>query len=165
MPRSSTAAKKAEKPKDLVPQPHGGALLRGGSPGNRGGFSLPSVVRSTARERWADRIPMLTAIADGEPINKVSVPLSAVLEHAKCPSCKGPLKPADARATVMIEGQASASAGERVRAMSEMSRVGFGPTLTHDDVRERVRAMLQILSERDIWSSKDAIDAIETVWK
>ena len=49
---------------ELVPQPHGGAIYRGGVPGNRGGGSRPSAVRRLARKAFARRIPILEAIAD-----------------------------------------------------------------------------------------------------
>ena len=152
----------------LIPQPHGGALLDSGAPGNRGGTGRPpSIVRSLAREAWADRTPILTAIADGHVMNKVKVPLSAVLRHARCPKCRTPLKAKAPQLAedVTLEGAISASAGERVRAMSELSKVGLGPALSHDDVRERVRQMLQILMARELWTREDAINAIEGVWK
>lgn len=58
--KRKTAAKTA-----MVPQPHGGALLAGGVPGNAGGPGVPpSVVRRRARESYYDRIPKLEKIAD-----------------------------------------------------------------------------------------------------
>lgn len=153
----------------LIPQAHGGALLSGGAPGNRGNQGgtgrPPSVVRSIARNAWAERTPILEAIADGEAINRVKVPLAVVLHHAHCPNCDGSLRADDAAAAIMIEGTVSASAGERVRAMSELSKVGLGPTLSHDDIKERIGAMLQVLTSRETWTSKEAIDAIGAVWK
>jgi hypothetical protein len=62
----------------LVPQPHGGALLSGGVPGNRGGTGRPpSAVREIAREAYADRIPRLTAIID-DPESKPSEVVAAM---------------------------------------------------------------------------------------
>ncbi|MEO8683010.1 MAG: hypothetical protein ABI665_28450 [Vicinamibacterales bacterium] len=46
-----------------IPQPHGGALNAGGTPGNNGGRP-PSVVRQRARGGFYDRIPTLEKIAD-----------------------------------------------------------------------------------------------------
>lgn len=50
----------------LVAQPHGGALLRGGNWGNKGGGSAPSAVRAAARKAFAERIPALAGIFDNE---------------------------------------------------------------------------------------------------
>ncbi len=47
----------------LIPQKHGGALLAGGVPGNRGGRPR-SVVREAASLAFDERIPALAAIAD-----------------------------------------------------------------------------------------------------
>jgi len=51
---------------ELIPQPHGGALLSGGWPGNAGGGRPPSVVRAAMREALAERIGLLAEIADDE---------------------------------------------------------------------------------------------------
>ena len=49
----------------LIPQAHGGALLRGGKPGNRGGSGRPpDVIRQRCRESFDKRIPILEQIAD-----------------------------------------------------------------------------------------------------
>lgn len=48
----------------LVPQPHGGALYRGGVRGNKGG-SLRKELTSAALSMVAERMPALGAIADG----------------------------------------------------------------------------------------------------
>ncbi len=39
-----------EKDAELIVQPHGGALLAGGKPGNKGGGRLPSEIKGTLRE-------------------------------------------------------------------------------------------------------------------
>ena len=56
-------AKKKREP-ELVPQQHGGALLTGGVPGNKGGSQPPSKIREAMRRSFAERIPLLEAIAD-----------------------------------------------------------------------------------------------------
>ena len=48
----------------LIPQPHGGALLSGGVPGNNGGGRPRSVLRQRLRGSFEDRIPVLEEIAD-----------------------------------------------------------------------------------------------------
>lgn len=60
-------AKKPKNEPELVPQPHGGALLSGGVPGNKGGTGRPpSTIRRRLRGSFEDRIPTLEKIADGE---------------------------------------------------------------------------------------------------
>jgi hypothetical protein len=50
---------------ELIPQPHGGALLSGGTPGQKGGPGAPpSVLRSRLQGSLAERIKLLEAIAD-----------------------------------------------------------------------------------------------------
>ena len=49
----------------LVPQKHGGAL-RHGNPGSWSGGRPPSKVRELCRQKFEERIPVLTAIADNE---------------------------------------------------------------------------------------------------
>lgn len=54
------------KDPELVPQSHGGALLSGGQPGNKGGPGRPpSKVRALAREEFFEAIPELAKIARG----------------------------------------------------------------------------------------------------
>lgn len=49
----------------LVPQPHGGALLTGGVPGNAGGTGRPpSAIRASLREDFDRRRVILNEIAD-----------------------------------------------------------------------------------------------------
>ena len=65
----------------LVPQEHGGALNSGGTPGNKGnpdsiGFLLPhSHIRTHCRGSFAERVPVLEAIADGRPL-----PMTKIVE-------------------------------------------------------------------------------------
>ncbi len=44
---------------ELIPQPHGGALLPGGKPGNRGGGNIKSRAREAAAEGGYTAIKML----------------------------------------------------------------------------------------------------------
>ena len=51
----------------LVEQPHGGALRTDGTPGHRGGKGQPpSKIREAARLAFAERLHVLTDIADNE---------------------------------------------------------------------------------------------------
>jgi hypothetical protein len=53
----------------LVLQPHGGAIYRGGVPGNKGGRP-PSVLRDALRRDLASLLPMLRRIASGRAPRK-----------------------------------------------------------------------------------------------
>ena len=53
----------------MVAQEHGGALKSGGTSGNRGGSGRPpSAIREHCRGSFAQRVAILEAIADGEPL-------------------------------------------------------------------------------------------------
>jgi hypothetical protein len=54
MPKGKTAGKTpVARPPELVPQPHGGALLAGGVPGNRGNPASKGPPKSAIREKLA----------------------------------------------------------------------------------------------------------------
>lgn len=63
----TSAPLEAEQPRKplppLVPQPHGGAIRRGGTPGNRGG-GVPSVLRARLRGSLKKRVRIAEQIAD-----------------------------------------------------------------------------------------------------
>lgn len=61
MSRKETTAKTTGVAK--VPQPQGGALNAGGTPGNNGGRP-PSEIRRIARLAFEERLPLLSEIAD-----------------------------------------------------------------------------------------------------
>lgn len=68
-----TPTKTVVKP-PLVPQEHGGAIYRGGLPGNKGGGRPKSVVKAACLRSFDERIPVLESIADGEPVQKIEFP-------------------------------------------------------------------------------------------
>ena len=59
---------KREPPaREMRPQSHGGALLSGGQPGNRGGTGAPpSMIRARCRESFLSRVAIAERIADEE---------------------------------------------------------------------------------------------------
>lgn len=133
----------------VVPQQHGGAL-QVGNPGNVGGPGRPpSAIRELCRGAFAERVPVLTAIADGEPVQNGDVPLLRVLEHAHCPKCGDHLQPnslPDAL-LVSVRGKVSASPGERTKAIDTLGKYGLDARtqLSVDDVKERLRATVALL--------------------
>ena len=83
----------------LIPQPHGGALKPGGTPGNKGGRT-PSALRKMALRRGPKMLQVLNTIANDEKAKK----------------------------------------GDRVAAAREMLRIGMGPTMSRDEVRDKLQA-------------------------
>lgn len=135
MAQPAHAVKSGTESGSLVPQPHGGALRHGSLPGNTGGSGRPpSIVRDAARAAWFDRIPILTAIADGDAIQKVKLP--------------------DGTETGAL---VSAEPGERIRALAELSKVGMGSAVTMDDIRERLAEQVQVIRAA---LPKDAADLL-----
>ena len=56
----------------VIPTHGNGALLKGGLPGNRGGpGAVPSAIREYCRGSFAQRVPILEAIADGEVMERM----------------------------------------------------------------------------------------------
>ena len=107
-----------------VAQPHGGALLRGGVKGNRGGLgNLPSQLRAMARDGAAKGLALAAKIAAGE-----AIPQSVV-------NAAGEVSDADMRP----------GHGEIVRAVDVLVKHGLGPQLAVDDARARVAATHDLL--------------------
>lgn len=152
-----------------IPQPHGGALNAHGTPGNGGGTGRPpSAIRDRFREALDKRLPVLEDVADGQVIQRIEVPLFAVLEHAGCPKCGSGLKPNEVSdlLTVTVVGRVSASPRDRILAIKGMADVGM--TANHLDlqeVRHRLRETLAVI--RTELSGKDAervIGRLKPVW-
>lgn len=67
-----TAVNSGAKSAARVAQPHGGALLTGGVPGNRGGGRQPAILRELLRDATYERVDLLRQVADGK-IKEASV--------------------------------------------------------------------------------------------
>lgn len=127
---AETAEKSAALP-DRVPQPHGGALLRGGKKGNRGGRGrLPSVLRERLRSSAANYVHVLEEVAAGFTVTPIV---------ERCPKCghepEGP-----------TELPQIPKVSERVQAVNVMLSHGLGEqALTVGFVAERVTATADLL--------------------
>jgi hypothetical protein len=141
-----------------VPQPHGGALNAGGTRGNAGGTGRPpSELRARLRGSFDQRIAVIEAIADGDAIKHVRVPLAAVWPHVHCPRCNGHVELTSAEAASLIEvtGFESASPSDRIRAIDLTAKYGLGTQqeITGKDgepllgAAERRAAILALLSD------------------
>ena len=95
---------------ERIPQKHGGALLAGGQPGNRGGLGKPpSALRERLRGSLEQRIEVLEEIADNP----------------------------------------DALDRDRIKAVDILGKYGLGTLreLSVEDVRERLRATLELLKQ------------------
>lgn len=112
---------------ELVPQPHGGALLSGGVPGHAGGAGRPpSLVRARLSGSFAERIEVLEEIADGTPVETIEVPMGALLPHVSCPRCGDNLRSDKHARDVTVTVRRSARPGDRTKALDVMARYSIG---------------------------------------
>lgn len=84
MPRKAKGKAKTAPPPTVpekVPQAHGGALLAGGMPGNKGGGRLPFAVREAALEGAAKAIPKLIAHLDDKDNDVVQGAADKLLKY------------------------------------------------------------------------------------
>lgn len=121
---------------ELVPQPHGGALKRGGP--NRGAGRRPSVVRKRAMAMFAKNLPILDFIARGVTTSFV-----------------------EGGAQVLVTPKPS----ERVAAMKLLGEIGMGERVSTSEIRERLRHQVVLIRGQDTWSTPDLLAALAEVWK
>lgn len=112
------------------PQPHGGALNAGGTPGNKGGRP-PSVLREVAREYIAEALPKLRLVALGERVT-----VTRKLERKGDDG-----EPVYADATIRPEIH------ERMNAIDRLVALGMGEELRTEDIRKRLERQAELLAE------------------
>ena len=54
---------------------------------------------------------------------------------------------------------------DKIAAVSVLGRMGMTGAVNMDDIRERLRAQLEVIRSRDTWSSADLISAIKPIWR
>jgi hypothetical protein len=139
--RTKTAENSGGLPK--VPQAHGGALLLGGVPGNKGGPGRPSrEMREQLRERAAARYHVLEETADGV----IRLPLTRTCEHCG----KSPTKRARRGRSDLDPIELAAKSGDRLRALELMFRFGLGEqreVVDSESIRDSLRAQRKIIRE------------------
>ena len=156
----------------LIPQPHGGALHRGGVEGNRGGKgAVPSLVRERLVGSFEERIPVLERIADGEPVVRVEIPLAELVGHLSCPKCGKafmPDKPEDC-AFVMIAGKQSARPGDQIKAVDTIGKYGVGEkheiSAVSQEVKDRLRQTVELINSRESWQPHALLQGMEAIWR
>lgn len=167
-----SSVKTSDRPqRALVPQPHGGALLPGGT-GAPGTGRPPSLVRERLVGSFAERVAVLEQIADGVPLEFAEIPLSAVLGYLICPQCDKPLVPKPEHVVealiLTVTGKRSARSGDRTKAMDVMAKYGLGTAtdVSVENVRQRVQSTLDII--RQHVSPEQAValfSALRPVWQ
>jgi hypothetical protein len=142
----------------LVPQPHGGALRRGGKPGNKGGRPT-AYIRRRLRGALYQRIHIIEGIADGT----VEVTLHQTCEHCgKEPTRTGTEWVAD------VLKKVRAAVGDQLKAFDLMGKYGVGTlkAITDEDIRERLSQQLEIIrNSPHVTNAEALIKEIEPAWR
>lgn len=122
------------------------------------------------RGSFERRMSVAEQIADGDMTERVSVPLFAIMPHAKCPKCKEQLKPNDPSLllTVNVEGKTSPKARDRLGALDILAKYGLGPVngVSADYVVERLEKQYRILLDKlepDVF--EDVSGLLADVWR
>lgn len=121
-----------------VPGKHGGRLLPGGKPGNRGGGRKPAAIRKKALKMLWERMDLIGHMADG-----------AAVEFT------------EEGATKLV----SPKPGERLQALKLLKEMGLQEAVSVAEIRDRLRRQLAVIREQETWTQADLIAALELVWK
>ena len=124
---------------ELIPQPHGGALKRGGP--NRGAGRRPDRVKKLALQLLEPRLQLLAHFADGVVVSQVE-DVNGTAKHVLH----------------------SPSPAERIKALEVLHKIGTGATVSVSDVRERLRRQVQMIRGQDTWTTTDLLTALGEVW-
>ena len=157
----------------LVAQGHGGFLKSGGNPGNKGGTGRPpTILRDRLEGSFSDRVGVLEAIADGEPVEHFEASFLSILPHVKCPHCESPMEAGDPAAAAMLSIPAKRSARpvDRIKAIDTIGKYGPGTkvelTTVSPDVQARIQSMIALISSQPRWESAILLDRLGTeVWR
>ncbi len=153
----------------LIPQPNGGALKSGGTPGNKGGGSTPNAIRRKLRKMIAKRPGFLAEVMDGNPMVKTRIRLTDVLPEVECPNCgESGLTPKegtdkDLEITVMV----SASPKDRIAAYDTAAKYGLGTLkeVSVEQVRERLGQTLEtIRAQLPPEQAETIVAALRPIW-
>lgn len=147
---AKTAAETADRP-TLIEQPHGGALLAGGVPGNRGGTGRPrSEIRDALVESFDGQREFVNDVVKGKAMVKARWPLSACAKHLKCSDCGGKRLTGDEPTdldVIEITVEVSPTVKERLLAVDMNAKYGIGTLkeVSLDAVRERMKETLKVI--------------------
>lgn len=127
MTEKSSGKSPVHKSVEMIPQPHGGALRRGGNT-TPGTGRPPSAIRSRLRGAFDERVAVLEEIADGI----VTINLREKCEHCgEMPTRQSPLE---------LQNLVRSVTNDRLKAIDMMAKYGMGPGMSVDEVRDKVRA-------------------------
>lgn len=121
----------------LEPQPHGGALRRGGYKNPNAGRK-PAAIRKKALKMLWERMDLIGHMADG-----------AAVEFT------------EEGATKLV----SPKPGERLQALKLLKEMGLQEAVSVAEIRDRLRRQLAVIREQETWTQADLIAALEQVWK
>ena len=138
---------------DLVPQRHGGALLRGGKPGNRGGGRPRSLVRDDLLQAGHEgAIATVHDMLAGKLVGRTRVSLFQIASKLTCSGCgkRGQFEGTADMGRLDISVETSATPRDRLRAAELLLRYGLGEAqgIDADAVREALAATLSVLRNR-----------------
>lgn len=138
--------------KQLIPQPHGGALLTGGVIGHVGGSGQPtSWIREQLKGSYAARLGFLSDVVDGKVLQQAELPLAAVLPYVHCPSCGQQAVPNEGKDLFLVTFTVavSASVKDRIAALEQMAKYAIGTLkeVSVENVRDRMKATMQVIRE------------------
>lgn len=151
-----TTGRRSARLPALIPQPHGGALRTGGTPGNRGGAGRPSSeIRARLRGSFDARVAILEEIADA------TVPL-----RGKCEHC-GEVTIAKAETGEEVKAPEQPSYADRLRSLDIMAKIGLEDEadIPAGEVRRRLTRTMDVI--REILApdmARGLIDALRPVW-
>lgn len=145
------------KPVEMIPQPHGGALKRGGtrSPGRPA-----NSIRRRLRGDFAQRLDILRGIADGT----VEVNLLDVCEYCHLP----PSKPQRRDWIDDVLKRVRAAVSEQLKALDLMAKYGMGTmkAVSDDEIRQRLAETLEKIRNSPHVTNPEALIAeLEPTWR
>jgi hypothetical protein len=135
----------------LRPQRHGGGLLPGGLPGNKGGTGRPpSQIRAALRASYDARMGFLDDVIDGKVQQTVQYPVLELARHVECKKCKTPLQAVDASILDSITVRVSASTKDRIAAVEHQAKYSLGQLkeISVENVREKLERQVELLRNR-----------------
>lgn len=154
-----TAGQTAALPR-LVPQPHGGALLTGGQPGNRGGRRYKDDTIEQLGELIAEKGPAV--------VRQIMTGLVEYEFRGICTKCgQESEEPLEVKALLEALSHRTPSPDTRLRSVEVGAKIAWGEKTTVElvspDVRERLLATIDVLV-REFGDDHPIIEAVSQVW-
>ena len=144
MSQSAATARNVDKSGELsgvmVPQPHGGALKRGGTHERTG--RRPDRIKKLAQKLLEPRLRLLAHFADGVVVSQVEDDNGTPRHKLHSPT------PA-----------------ERTKAIEVLHKIGMGDTVSVSDVRDRLKRQVALIRSQENWTADELLVALGPVWK